>query len=156
MARSYDDVIVVYDDKSERIVKRFSDENIDAFKDCTEKIITEFYANDFALRDILQDPEVELAFEQLCSIIPVVRKGFKSSAGEVEYLDWEKIKHDYEQLIVLFCNASLKADRTFTGYDPGLVIKLNFIQTSLWMKKGLQKAEEALKEMFPTTESKQT
>ena len=148
----YNDVKVYYSDSTEVICKPVSNENIDVFRNCIQTIVTSFYRNDGAIRDCLSDEEVANAFESACSVIPV--KNVKSKSDEVQYLEWEKIKDNYEQLIVLFCNSSLKPDRSYdtSSYKSGLIVQQNFISTSRWVSKATKEYEESLKQILKNEE----
>ncbi|PLS68535.1 MAG: hypothetical protein CV045_07420 [Cyanobacteria bacterium M5B4] len=133
--KTFNNIEVVYSNSHKYHINRVSNENFQSFAELLEKITIQYYKYDGAIGEMLQVPEIVEDFENLCSIIPVKKVQGGKIGKEEEFLDWEMIRDNWEQLVILFCNSGLTEDRDATPIAPPLLAKLNFLSTSKWVQK---------------------
>ena len=101
-------------------VKRVSMKNLSLFMELQERLLKKYFEHDGALINLIIDPEVISDLTAICNILPIVGK-------TEQYLNFEDIQENWEQLVTLFFNSGLDAKtRTVEKIAPGKIGNLHF------------------------------
>lgn len=143
---SYNTVTVIKDDGTRVNVKRVALKDLETLQDCLDRLLTKFIEYEGGFGSIISDPEVENDLKTACSLLPIVGR----SGDQQEYLNYEDIKENWEQLILLFFSKGLDVNtRELKSLDAGLISELHFfahpkmLQKALQTKAAKQKEEES-------------
>jgi hypothetical protein len=103
---AYKTLRVKLDDGTEVVVKRCTLENTQVLLELQDELLEDYARCNGAIGEIIAKPEVRTRLQTVCNLLPLV-----NAKDPAEFLDFEKIQDNWEQLIVLFFNGSLNDDR---------------------------------------------
>jgi hypothetical protein len=102
----YKTLKVQLDDGSSVQIKRCSLENTDTLLQLQDELLEYYVQCSGFIGEIITKDPVREKLTAMCNILPVVTTG-----GKEEFLKFEEISDNWEQLITLFFNGSLNDDR---------------------------------------------
>jgi len=112
---------VLKDDGTLIYIKRCSLDNMELLMETQERLIGHLLESDGEVGMLFTKPEVIVDLKAICSILPVV-------SNKEEYLDYEDIQENWEQLIKLFFTDGLDEDsRIMKEVSPSRVSNLHFL-----------------------------
>lgn len=134
---------VVKDNGTVVYVGRATADNMDTLLDVLSRLGALYVKQDGAIGTALADPQVIADLELVCSLLPIV-----GSKAEQEYLSYDDIKENWEQLILLFFNGGLNTEtREMEDLVAGKISSLHFLPVGKAMQKALDELRaEKLKE----------
>lgn len=117
-------------------VGRCSLANLEFLLDIQDRLIQRYVECDGAIGLLFRDEDVISDLTNACLLLPIVGK-------EGEYLNYEDICENWEQLIVLFFNGGLNQDTRFTdNLLPSKISQLHFLPYAEILKKYAEEARE--------------
>jgi hypothetical protein len=133
---SYKTEKVVYDDGKVVNIMRCAAEDMDKLMDLQDKLVERYVMADGAIGKYFTSEyrdDLEADLRAICSIIPLVEK---TKSGETQYLDYDLIKENWEQLISLFFNGDINEEsRNLTSMSPCKISQLHFLPyMEMWNK----------------------
>jgi hypothetical protein len=135
---SYKTLRVQLDDGSSVQIKRCTLENTEILLQLQDELL-EFYVscNGF-IGEIITKPVVRERLEAMCNILPTV-----NVSGKDEFLKFDDISDNWEQLILLFFNGSLNDERELENItNPSKVSQLHFFPYVQILQKYVNAKEE--------------
>ena len=133
---AYNLIKVLQDDGTYVQVKRCNAANLEEFLELMEALVKEYIICEGSISLLLVNPEMVSNLETLCSLLPIVSK-----SEEQAYLDFDKIKENWEQLVQLFFNKDLNSDtRETKALEAGKIAAMHFFPH-------IQTVQKAVKEM---------
>lgn len=134
----YKTLRVKLDDGSEVVVKRCTLENTQTLLEIQDELLEDYARCNGSIGEIIAKEAVRGRLQTMCNLLPLV-----SSKDPVEYLEFEKIQDNWEQLIVLFFNGSLTEDRQLTDVTtPSKVSELHFFPYVQMLQKHVEAMAE--------------
>lgn len=105
-------------------ISRVALSDLDQVLDLQEQLIKAYVEVDGAIGKIINDPNIQSHLKTLCSLLPIVNP----KATEPEYLDFDDISENWEQLVTLFFNGGFDPQtRSLKGIDPSRISLLHFL-----------------------------
>lgn len=134
---TYKTLRVKQDDGSEVVVKRCTLEHTQTLLELQDELLEDYARCNGAIGEIIAKPEVRTRLQTVCNLLPIV-----NAKEPTEYLDFEKIQDNWEQLIVLFFNGSLNDDRQLVDVTtPSKVSELHFFPYVQMLQKHVEALE---------------
>lgn len=131
---------VTRDDGTVCQVTRAAMKDVPAFLELQDKLLGRYVEVDGAFAKIMIDPDAIADLTAICSLLPLVEK---TKSGETQYLSFEDIQDNWEQLIVLFFNGDLNPEkREAESISPSRIGQLHFFPYLEVLKKYLDEKRE--------------
>jgi hypothetical protein len=130
----YKTLRVKLDDGSEVVVKRCTLQNTQMLLELQDELLEDYARCNGAIGEIIAKEEVRTRLQTVCNLLPIV-----STKEPIEYLDFEKIQDNWEQLVVLFFNGSLNDDRQLVDVTtPSKISELHFFPYVQMLQKHVE------------------
>lgn len=122
-------------------IGRASLENIELLTELQDKLLDKYTQADGSIGPLLaSDEEFVSNLRTACSVLPIV--------GTDSYLDYDDIKENWEQLIVLFFNAGFDSDnRRHSSIVQPKVSELHFLPFVSQLNKYIARAEKETEDL---------
>lgn len=141
---------VVKDDGTVVKVRRCSVNDLELLTTLQDRLLGRYIEEDGAFGTIILDPSVQADLTTVCSLLPLEQK----IKGETEYLKYEDIKDNWEQLILLFFNGSFDYEvGDVTDVSTSLVSKYHFLPYGKMLRNHLAQVEKDQKEKEKDSQS---
>lgn len=115
---------VIKDDGTAVNVCRCALADMDTLLEIQDRLAEAYVLADGAIGEIITKPEVQADLKSICSLLPLEQRG----KGEVQYLDFDDISDNWEQLVSLFFNGSIDEEtRSIKDISPSKVSQLHFL-----------------------------
>jgi hypothetical protein len=119
----YKTLAVIKDDGVVVNVTRVPLKDLDTLLELQEKLLNKYVEVDGSFGQLMSDSELISYLTTICSLLPLVEK----AKGETQYLNFEDIQDNWEQLITLFFNSGLNTEtREFGDVLPSAISQLHF------------------------------
>jgi hypothetical protein len=119
----YKTLPVTKDDGTVVNVTRVALKDLETLLELQEKLLTKYVEADGSFGQLMSDSDLIADLTSICSLLPLVEK----SKGETQYLNFEDIQDNWEQLITLFFNSGLDVETREAGNVlPSSVSQLHF------------------------------
>lgn len=101
-----------------------------------DRLVEAYVMADGAIGEIISKPEVIADLQSICSLLPLEQK---TKTGEVQYLQFEDISENWEQLIYLFFNGSIiKETREVKDISAPRISQLHFLPYERLFRKHMK------------------
>ena len=135
---------VVKDDGTVVSVCRCSFADMSTLLEIIERLVEAYVMCDGAIGEIISKPDIQADLKSVCSLLPLEQK---TKSGEVQYLDFEDISENWEQIIYLFFNGSINKDtREVTEISSPRISQLHFLPFERILRKHIKTKIEKDKE----------
>jgi len=137
---------VVRDDGSVVNICRCALADMDTLLEIQDRLTEAYVLCDGAIGEIITRPDVQADLQSICSILPLEQR----LKGEVQYLNFEDIQENWEQLVALFFNGAIDQEtRSISEVSPSRISRLHFLPYERMVKEHLktrQKQRESEKD----------
>lgn len=131
---------VVKDDGTVVQIRRCNLKDLDLLLEIQDRLLKRYVEEEGALGKLMSDEAVRSDLTTACSLLPLADK---TKTGEDQYLDFEDIQDNWEQLVVLFFNGSFDEDtRTSPTLLPSKVSNLHFFPYLEMLRTHLKEIEK--------------
>lgn len=135
----YQTLPVTKDDGTIVHATRVALKDLETLTELQEKVLARYVEEDGGFGTLMADAAVIADLQAICSILPLVEK---TKTGETQYLDFEDISDNWEQLIILFFNGGLDvATRVSERVMPSLISSLHFFPYLTMLQKIVKEVE---------------
>ena len=138
---SYKTETVKKDDGTIIQIGRVALSDLDTLLEIQDWLVYKYIESDGAIGKFIADPELRSKLQTLCSLLPIIG----SKNVEQEYLNFEDISENWEQLILLFFNGQINMEnRQVNDISPSKVSQLHFLPYNEMMLKHLNQKRKEL------------
>lgn len=131
---------VVKDDGTVVNICRCSFADTDTLLQIQDRLVEAYVKCDGAIGAIIGNEETQADLRSICSLLPLEQK---TKGGEVQYLDFDDISDNWEQLVALFFNGSIDQNtRNVPDLAPSKVSQLHFLPYAQMIKKHIKAQQE--------------
>lgn len=134
---------VTRDDGSVVNVCRCALADMDTLLDIQNRLAETYVMCDGAIGEVISKPEVQADLRSICSLLPLEQK----TKGDVQYLNFDDISENWEQIVSLFFNGAIDQDnRAITEITPSRISQLHFLPYEKMIREHLKTRKQLREE----------
>lgn len=121
---SYKTESVILDNGITVQISRVALADLDTLLELQEQLIKAYVDVDGAIGKIIGDTVIQSTLKTICNLIPIVNP----KASDPEYLEFDTLSENWEQLVILFFNGGFDINtRTLKSIEPSKISSLHFL-----------------------------